>query len=472
MLTQTIDSPGVHPDRRLKLGTLIRLRWMAMAGQGAAIFVVYGVLNFKLPLAGCLALIAASGLLNIVLLMAYGPNLRLAPDKAALLLAFDLVQLAGLVYLTGGLQNPFSLFILAPVVTSATTQPVKWPLMLGATAVVLTTLLAYYHWPLPWSPQGGFMVPRLYRFGIWTALVFSLFFIGLYTWRVADEARKLADALAATELVLAREHHLSALDGLAAAAAHELGTPLATIAVIARELECSLGLQGEYGEDIALLRSQSERCRGILRRLNTLDRQQDGFFEQISFTEMLEEAALPYRAGKVRITIACDHARGDTLLVQRNPGLIHGIGNLVENASDFARSQVHISATWDDQKVEMLVRDDGRGFAPEVLRHIGEPYFSMRSPSGSTAGGLGLGLFIAKALIARTGGRLTYANNVAEKKRRKAVNEGEDIAEDGGALTGACVRIIWPRDHLDIGRTKPGSSDRPNKPKRPEPDAI
>ncbi len=426
MTAITINTHSSSTARHMKLTTLNRLRWLAIGGQGVTIAVVYFGLGFELPLLACLGAIAASTLLNVGLTMGCRPGLRLAPHWAALLLGYDIIQLATLVFLTGGLQNPFALFILVPVIISATTHPMKWPMLLGGLAIILVSALAYFHLPLPWRPTGAFVVPDLYRLATWVGLVCSLLFMGLYVWRVARESRTLAGALAATELALAREQHLSALDGLAAAAAHELGTPLATIAVVSRELQHTLGTSSEHGEDIALLRSQSERCRDILERLNSLDRDEGGFFERVAFSDMLAQAARSFKSARPPIHIEYRHAPGDKLIIDRNPGLLHSIGNVLENAVNFARSEVSVIARWDADRIEIMVGDDGSGFSSDVLRRFGEPYLSQRGTGGEPAGGLGLGLFIAKSLIERNGGRL-------------------DIANAPPPQTGARVTLSWPR---------------------------
>jgi len=250
--------------RQLRLDTLVRLRWLAVAGQAAAVAGVRFGLGFGLPFGLCFVVIAASALVNLMLRIEYPASHRLADNAATILLAFDTLQLAVLLYLTGGLENPFAILFLAPVLISATALTPERTLGLGVLAVGLATLLALNHRPLPWFPGQPFGLPFLYVTGIWTAILLGTVFIGIYAWRVAEEARQLGQALAATELVLAREQHLSQLDGLAAAAAHELGTPLATIALVAKELDHATPVDSPIAEDLRLLRDQVERCRTIL----------------------------------------------------------------------------------------------------------------------------------------------------------------------------------------------------------------
>ncbi|HZY22258.1 MAG TPA: ActS/PrrB/RegB family redox-sensitive histidine kinase, partial [Beijerinckiaceae bacterium] len=274
--------------RRLRLDTLVRLRWLAVIGQSAAVAGVHFGFGFPLPLWACFAVIAAAAALNLGLRLRYPASYRLGEDAATLLLGFDILQLAALLYLTGGLQNPFAMLFLAPVLISATALPPDRTLALGCLAVGSASILVLAHRPLPWAGPAP-ALPFLYVTGVWTAILLGVAFIGVYAWRVAEEARQLAEALAATERVLAREQHLSQLDGLAAAAAHELGTPLATIALVSREMEKALGNDPRFREDVTLLRSQSERCREILKRLNSLSSEMDTPLMRLPLSSMIEE---------------------------------------------------------------------------------------------------------------------------------------------------------------------------------------
>src|SRR5215218_10667878 len=244
-----------HHARHLRLDTLVRLRWLAIAGQAAAVAGVRFGLGFPLPFALCFLVISASIWVNLLLRIQYPASHRLSDNIATALLAFDILQLAALLHLTGGLQNPFSMLFLAPVLISATALTPERTLGLGLLAVGSATLLVLVHRDLPWFPGQEIDIPFVYVTGIWTAILLGTAFTGVYAWRVAEEARQLAQALAATELVLAREQHLTQLDGLAAAAAHELGTPLATIALVAKELDHAMPQDGPVAEDLKLLRS-------------------------------------------------------------------------------------------------------------------------------------------------------------------------------------------------------------------------
>jgi two-component system sensor histidine kinase RegB len=263
-------------------------------------------------------------------------------------------------------------------------------------------------------------VQRLEQCGVWLAILLGVAFLGVYAWRVTQEARDLAQALTATEFVLAREQHLSQLDGLAAAAAHELGTPLATIALVAKELDRNGPKEGLLAEDIALLRQQVERCRGILGKLTSLGNEPAGPLGTMTLSLLIEEVASPHRPFDVEIGVTTSGKEPEPTC-RRNPGLIYGLGNLIENAVDFALNSVNVTAWWDAASVRVEIIDDGPGFPAEILDHLGEPYVSTRARDG---GHMGLGIFIALTLLERSGATLEFGN----------------VADSGARV---CVR--WPR---------------------------
>lgn len=435
-----MKEPSVYDPKQahsLRLNTLIRLRWLAIIGQSVTVLLVAYWLDFPLPVSMCFALIALAAWLNLFLAFRYPAAHRLKPAAAFAILLFDSIQLAGLLYMTGGLMNPFSLLLTVPVVVSATSLPIRLTALLAAFVMAMASLLVFFHLPLPWSEDTGLDIPRVYVAGMWLAVFSAVSFTAIYVFRVAEEARQLATALTATELVLQREQHLSALDGLAAAAAHELGTPLATITLVAREMEKSLGNDPKYKEDVTLLRSQGERCREILKRLTSLSSQGESLMTRLPLTSLVEEVTAPHRDFGIAIRMAPMERVGPEPVGERNPGVIYGLGNLVENAVDFAKKEVTVRWRWDDRTVGITVLDDGPGFPPEIIDRIGEPYMSTRQGSSeSSGGGLGLGLFIAKTLLERSGAELTFRN---------ASGRGE----------GAMVDIVWPRAEFLIDGAEP-----------------
>ncbi|MEW9807439.1 ActS/PrrB/RegB family redox-sensitive histidine kinase [Mesorhizobium sp. ZMM04-5] len=421
-----LNAPHLGQSQRLRLNTLVRLRWLAIVGQSVTVLIVSYGLDFPLPVVVCFALIACSAALNVYLAIAYPSTHRLPPPAAFGILTFDALQLAGLLYMTGGLTNPFALLMTVPVVVSATSLPARMTALLGAMVIAMATVLAFSHRPLPWYDGAELAMPFIYVAGSWVALSSSIAFTGIYAFRVAEEARLLANALSATELVLQREQHLSALDGLAAAAAHELGTPLATIALVAREMERALGSDHVHAEDVRLLRSQSERCREILKRLTSLSTEGEAHLARLPLTSLVEEVTAPHRDFGISIRFQPGERHGAEPVGRRNPGVIYGLGNLVENAVDFARKEVIVGWRWSDDLVAVSIVDDGPGFPAEIASRIGEPYMSTRQ-GAERGGGLGLGLFIAKTLLERSGATLSFRNSNTP---------GE----------GAVVEVSWPRE--------------------------
>jgi two-component system sensor histidine kinase RegB len=430
--------------RSLRLDTLVRLRWLAVGGQALAVVFVRFVLAFPLPTTLCLMLIGLSAGLNLVLRARYPATLRLGQWPAFALLAYDVVQLGGLLFLTGGLENPFAILLLAPVIVSAAALASRPTAALGLLVIATATVLAVFHWQLPWYPDASENLPLLYVGGVWVGLVSACVFTGIYAFRVAEEARQLAKALNATEMVLAREQHLYALDGLAAAAAHELGTPLATIALVAKEMERDFPPGSPHADDVALLRSQSQRCREILGRLTSMSGQVDTHLSRLPLSHLIEEVVEAYRAFAAKIEVTPPAGKGPEPIGIRNPAIVQGLVNLVENAVDFATERVTVGTEWNDSEVAITIADDGPGFSSAIIDRIGEPYVTTRRDVASgeadhEAGGLGLGLFIAKTLLERSGAALDLANRPLPDK-------------------GAVIRIVWPRALMDAGPATAGSA--------------
>jgi two-component system, sensor histidine kinase RegB len=428
-MTEQDRFQAFHAGRNVRLNTLVRLRWLAVIGQTTAVLVVYLGLDFDLPIWACLAVIGLAAWLNVALRLRFRMTQRVEPDRAAWLLAFDIAELAILLFLTGGLENPFAFLFLGPVLLSATALPPRLTLMLGGFAAACATVLIFVHYPLPWEADQPLELPPIYTMGVWLSLLLAIGFIGAYAWQLTEEARQLADALAATELVLAREQHLSQLDGLAAAAAHELGTPLSTITVIATEIEREMAPNSPHADDVKLLREQAQRCRGILAKLTQLSASSEPF-DRTPLSALIEETVAPHRNFGVAINVALTPHDAAEPVGRRNPVILYGLGNLLENAVDFARERVEVTAEWSAEEMALTINDDGPGFAPEIMDRIGEPYVTgrrhLQQGIDVEAGGLGLGLFIAKTLLERSGAKLVFANRASP-------------------LQGASVRVRWAR---------------------------
>jgi len=434
-------SPTGAERGRVRLRTLSNLRWLAIAGQSGALFLVYFALGYPLPLTYCVAAIVTSAVLNVVLALRYPPSQRLSNREATFYLAFDVVQLAALLYFTGGIANPFSLMFVAPVVIAAATLNLGNTLILAFIAFISVSIIGVVHRPLPWPVRDPLVLPQLYQAGIWAALIVGIGFTSIYAWRIASEATRMSAGLAATQLALSREHRLASIGALATAAAHELGTPLGTIAVVARELERGMKENSPEIEDVRLLRAQAERCRAIIARLANPEDGLLGVTARLPLGALLDDIAASYRDDDVSILVNAAETTIPAPQVWRAPELLHGLGNIIENAADFASSQVIIAASWSEAQISLTIEDDGPGFAPEIFERIGEPYVTSRpgqhalgetemGPRGSLDEheGMGLGFFIAKVLLEQTGGVV------------KAVNP---------ASGGARVSINWARGIID-----------------------
>jgi len=421
---QISTAPIRQREGRLGLRTLILIRWIAVAGQTATILIVYFGFGFKLPVLACLFVVALSALSNLMLSIRLPLRARLGNMGATLLLGFDMLQLGMLLFLTGGLENPFAILILAPVTVAATILSRGPTLALTILAMVLVTLLAFFRAPLPWTGE-TVSLPFPYALGVWTALCVASAFISAYIWSVADEARRMSDALAATEASLNRAQNLSALGGLAAAAAHELGSPLATIAVVAKELSREVPEDSPLAEDVTLLISQSDRCRNILAGLSQRSDIADHRpLERLSFSVLVAQACEPYREVGVAVDIEINSASESTEPeAPETHEFMHGVGNIIQNAVQFARKRVVVSLYWDKDIVRLAVQDDGPGFAAPVMASLGEPYISTR---GGDQAHMGLGVFIAQTLLEAGGAELEFANS-----------------------DGAEVVIRWPRDMFE-----------------------
>ena len=408
----------------LSLSTLVMLRWIAVAGQLLTVIIVSIAFEFPFALLPCLLATTALAISNLVL-MASRPR-RLSQRRASLVLGFDLVQLSSLIGFTGGLQNPFALLLLAPVTVSATILSRRATLALTALAVGAATVLSFVHLPLPWETPLGVALPFVYRLGIWTAITMSLVFIATFVWTASEESRRLTDALSESDDALARERELSALGTLAAAAAHELGSPLATIAVVSQELMRTVPPNSPLYEDVALLKSQSDRCRDILVGLSSRPGAATGDpFEILPLSNLVEIASDEHVPDRITLDVQIDEScDGAEPLVPRTPEFLHGLGNFISNAGQFARSAVTVRLYWTKNDVWISIHDDGPGFSNAVLQTLGEPYLSTRAGQN---GHMGLGVFIATTLLERIGAETVFRN-------RK----------------GAEILIRWPRRVLEV----------------------
>jgi two-component system sensor histidine kinase RegB len=445
-MAMSVPSLGLFPSRArgdwVRLRTLIVLRWIAVTGQLVAITVAERAFGVQLDLGLLYLAIGAAILVNLVSIFVYPETKRLSEIEATLTQLFDIAQIAFLLYLTGGLNNPFALLIIAPVVVSATSLDLKATVFLGLVATGLLTLIWLHHRPLVLADGSTLELPPLYQFGMWTAIVIGIAFLAAYTRRVTEETHVMADALAATQMALAREQKLTDLGGVVAAAAHELGTPLATIKLVSTELIEALADRPELAEDARLIREQADRCRDILRSMGRAGKD-DLHLRSAPLAVVLREAAEPHLDRGREILFEVGPGPGGDARqpsVFRRPEVIHGLRNLVQNAVDFAALRVWISAEWTDRQVTVRIADDGPGYPPNLIGRIGDPFVRRRQSPQDRARrpeyeGMGLGLFIAKTLLERTGASLSFAN-------------GSDpflAPEERPERSGAIVTVVWPR---------------------------
>ncbi len=427
---------------RLRLRTLILLRWLAILGQSAMVLLIAFGFGYHIRLWLCLTIIMGSAWLNVILSLGRRRTRHARGWEAAFQLSFDAVQLALLLGVTGGLNNPFCLMLIAPPTVAAANLPTRHGLAVVIVSMAAAVALAFWSLELPWRPGEIFLLPPMYRFGFLGAILVGIVFTAGYAWQAALESARMEQALAATQAVLEKEHRLSALGGLAAAAAHELGTPLGTIQVVAKEMLHSLDRKSPLYEDAELLVSQSQRCRDILKALSAKPETRDSVYDLMPLSAFLENAAAPYRNDRIaiHIRVEADGVDPDSLTIRRRPEWLHGFSAFIENAVDFARSQVAVRAEVTEAYVSVWIEDDGPGIAPDILSRLGEPYISSRydvedgarigkSLAAQSHSGMGLGFFIAKTLCENTGATVTFGNR---------------------EVAGAYVRVLWPRAHRDI----------------------
>ncbi|MGD8310597.1 MAG: ActS/PrrB/RegB family redox-sensitive histidine kinase [Chromatiales bacterium] len=397
----------------VRLRALVAIRWIAVAGQLLTVLAVRFGLGFEFPFWPALATVGVSAAINLYLMLR-PPRAQLSDQEAAWFLGFDILQLGVLLYLTGGLENPFSLLLLAPVAVAATILSFRSTVILCLLVLASASLLGAVHMPLPWHGEPP-QPPLLYVVALWIALVLATVLIAAYAWRVAEEARRTSTALAAMEAALAREQRLSSIGALAAAAAHELGTPLGTITLIARELENEIDPASPLREDMALLNSEVDRCRDILTRLarqpweDTSDS-----YQLVPVNALVEAVAEPYGEDGAEIVIRLREGNGPPPRVRRRAEVTHGLGNLIQNASQFAANRVEVEIGWNENMVEIEIGDDGPGFPPAVLARVGEPFLPSRSDNRRGLGQhFGLGIFIAKTLLEHSGAEVSFDNRAS-----------------------------------------------------------
>jgi two-component system sensor histidine kinase RegB len=430
--TQDVWDTAAIRRGHLRVRTLVNVRWMVIVGE-VLLLATYAGLHYLAPFAPCAVVIAAGAFVNMLTAAAWPPQRVLTDREAVTQLSLDILQISALMSLLGGTANPFVLVLIAPVTLAAATLPLRPLLLLGAFASATSMTLSVVSLVYPSrTPE-----PRLsleFRLMAGVANVAGIALIAGYVRQSVVEAARVALALDVTQAVLSREQRLSALGALAAAAAHELGTPLATISIVSKEMAREAPTP-QVKEDAELLMQQAERCREILRRLAaTPDKASDEVHERLSLRQLVQEVIEPHAntSKEVRVEAIVTGAKDvKTPDIRRLPEITHAFTSFVENAVDFAKSEILVSARFDADTITIEVRDDGPGFAPEILAKLGEPYVTTRpGAEGSRTGhiGMGLGFFISKTLLERTGAQVTFHN---------------------GKPRGAVVSARWARSELE-----------------------
>jgi len=440
--TDPYSPSGTQRHNWIRLRTITMLRWAAILGQLIAIIVAQNMYNLQLELGLCYLVIGASVVGNIVAILHFPENKRLSETENLLMVVFDLLQLSFLLFLTGGLHNPFSLLILGPVTVSAAVMSLRSTVLLGFLALIIVSLLAQFHLPL--RTEQGFIlqIPQVFVFGNWVATVIALLFLSAYSWKTANEMHTMAEALQATHLALSREQKLTDIGGVVAAAAHELGTPLATIKLASSELMDELSDKPTLAEDAALIREQADRCREIRQSMGRAGKD-DLHLRKAPLSAVLEEAAEPHlNRGKDIVfeqTVVTETPQPEIL---RRPEIIHGLRNLVQNAVDFAHGTVWVETNWTDDHITIRIVDDGTGFPPHLIGRIGDPFMGRRKSEKERKArpeyeGMGLGLFIAKTLLERSGAELRFSAGSSLLVREQKLKRG------------AIIDVIWSRTKID-----------------------
>ncbi len=414
---------NLHLDKK----TLVILRWIAITGQLIALNLVFFILELKFPILFAHFIILIGFLTNLFLQFKVKTT-QIKDFNSSFYLIYDLIQLSLLLYLTGGISNPFSILMIVPAIVSSTFLSMGTTLILGVLTIFFLFLLSIFHYPLPGIHEYGFTFPKYYLTGFFIAIIIGLIFLSYFGIRFAGETKKRSEAISKLQEIIAKESELSSLGGQAAAAAHSLGTPLTTISVISKELRKEIGKDSKYTKDLDLLISQTKRCSEILRQISRKEIAEDKFFSKISFEDLLEEIIKSFQEsyGKTFELITSDD--NNKLLISKIPETIFGLRNFLGNAAKFSKNNVKVNLSSNDQKVQIEILDDGPGFPDDVIQILGDPYIKSKSSAVKGKSGLGLGTFLGKTLLEKQGAKILFDNK--------------------SLLGGAQVRISWDISNL------------------------
>ena len=412
----------------LEKKTLVFLRWIAIIGQLVTIYTVYFFFSFKLPVLYCSLIIVFGVITNLYLQFLFKKD-ELTTKDSTFFLFYDLFQLTFLLFLTGGIKNPFVIFLIVPAIVSSTLLTLKNTLILSISTILFLLLISFYHLPLPHPGNLHFHVPDYYLYSIPLAVVIVLIFLTYFGVRFGLESRKKADALKELELLLAKEHELESIGLQAAAAVHSLGTPLSTITVTAKELKKEATKDQKYLGDIDLLLSQAKRCSEILKKISKAQIEDDKFISEVTIQNLLTEITRSFEEiSEKEIILNLDNAKKE-ILIKRTIETTYGIRNFIGNAIKFSKKRTKVILETNSKQVKIKISDDGPGFPEDISKLIGQPYITTRSQNLISKAGLGLGTFIGKTLL----------------ERKKATLDFKNLNEEG-----ALVTITWNTSDIII----------------------
>ena len=415
----------------LDKNTLTILRYIAIFGQFIAVNIVFFYLKLDFPIIESYLIIFLGLLTNLFLQLRVRVN-QLKDTYASLFLLYDLIQLSILLYLTGGVLNPFCFLLIIPTIVSSTFLSMGTTIILGVITSFLLFVLAHFYLPLPGMDINTFSIPSFYKIGVLSSILIGLIFLSYFGIRFSGETKKRSEALNKLQEVISKEYELESLGGLAAAAAHSLGTPLATISVVAKELKKEIGDNKEISKDIDLLISQTKRCSDILKKISRKQIEEDNFLSSIKLENLLDEIINSFKetsSKQIELNVENDQNKID---IRRTPEIIYGLRNFIGNAVKFSKSRVKIVLQSDQKIIKIKIIDDGPGIPEDIIKKIGEPYIKSRSKELSENSGLGLGTFLGKTLLERKKAKLLFKSNSEE-------------------LGGAVVLINWrPNDFINV----------------------
>ena len=389
--------------------TLVFLRWIAIIGQFSAITLVYFYLKLDFLQLHAYLILLIGTITNLYLQFKI-KSISIKDFNASVFLVYDLLQLAALLYLTGGISNPFSLLLIIPAIVSSTFLSMGTTIILGIMTIALLFILSIFHYPLPGIHEHSEIFPKLYLTGYILAIIIGLVFLSYFGIRFSGESKRRTDAINKVQQVLAKEYELESLGGQAAAAAHSLGTPLATINVVASELKKELGNNKEFVKDIDLLITQTKRCGEILKKISKKQITDDDFFKKTKLGDLLEEIIESFEettSKKIYLNLENDNNK---IFISRSPEIIYGLRNFIGNAVKFSKSEIDIVLISDKSKIQIDISDDGPGFPDDIIDVLGEPYIKSKSEDINQNAGTGLGTFLGKTLLERAGAKLLFLN--------------------------------------------------------------